>query len=726
MSEMPASTSAPGAARGSGAAIRVGIDVGGTFTHAVAVDNDTLQVVSHAVTPTTHRAQEGVARGIVEAFRALREKVGIDRRVVLLAHSTTQATNALLEGDVALVGVMGLGSGVEAIKAKADMNLGPIELAPGKYLNSRLDFVNPRDASATEAIKRSLEQMAKDGVTALVAAEAFSVDDPRGELAVAEMAATVGLPACGTHEMSGLYGLRVRTRTAVLNASILPKMIETAVMTDRSIKQLEVQAPLMVMRSDGGVMSLEEVRKRPVLTLLSGPAAGIAAALMYLRASDAVFLEVGGTSTDICLIKNGRAAIKSAVLGGHPTYLKTLDSRTLGIAGGSLLRKDGSDIDVGPRSAHLAGVGYASFTPLQGALKVTEHAPLPGDPAYIVIEDEQGNRVGLTTTDAANVAGFVPEGNYARADASVARPAFEAAAAFLNTTADALARKMLDCAAAKVRPTVEALLAEYDMGERAVKLVGGGGGAAAIVPYLAHVMKRPFEIAPRAEVISAIGAALAMVKESVERNMLDPTQEDLAALRAEVEKKVIAMGADPATIEVLVEVDAQKKVVRATATGSVEFSARDVLSQDAGDTGRIDAIKESAGPDVAVKPLGQTAFLHLYESTREQKKLFGLITSRKTTAWVTDARGSIKLQVPGGQVSTASGPEAMKSLEGVISRNTTYGDAGAQMPAVQVVAGRKVIDLSALQTADQMMAMARADLSTLAAAENVYFVVKPV
>lgn len=710
--------------RGAAGPIRVGIDVGGTFTHAVAVDNETLQVVAHVVTPTTHRAQEGVARGIVEAFRKLRDEAGPDRRVVLLAHSTTQATNALLEGDVAKVGVMGLGSGVEAIKAKADMNLGPIELAPGKHLDSRLDFVNPRDDGATEAIKGGLRRMADEGVTAVVAAEAFSVDDPRGEVAVMEMAAQAGLPACGTHEMSGLYGLRVRTRTAVLNASILPKMIETALMTDASIKKLDVKAPLMVMRSDGGVMSLDEVRKRPVLTLLSGPAAGIAAALMYLRASDAVFLEVGGTSTDICLIKNGRAAIKSAVLGGHPTYLKTLDSRTLGIAGGSLLRRDGTGIDVGPRSAHLAGVGYASFTPLQGALKVSEVSPIAGDPPYLVIEDAHGARVGLTTTDAANLVGAVPEGDYARADAANARPAFEAAAAFLSTTADALARQMLDCAAAKVRPTVETLLKEYEMGDRAVKLVGGGGGAAAIVAWLAQVMKLPFEIAPRAEVISAIGAALAMVKETIERNMLDPTQEDLAALRAEVERRVVAMGADPSTVEVLVEVDGQKKVVRATATGSVEFSARDVLSQDVGDEGRMAAVRESAGADVTVKPLGATDFLHVYESVREQKKLFGLITSRRTTAWVTDGRGSIKLQVPEGRVSVASGAEALKALEGVISRHTSYGDAGAQVPAVQVVAGRKVIDLSALQSADQMMAMARADLTSLIGAEKVFFLVK--
>lgn len=700
--------------------IRVGIDVGGTFTHAVAIDNATLEVANHAVTPTTHHHPNGVAQGIVDVFGQLLEKLP-DAKVVFLAHSTTQATNALLEGDVVKVGILGLGSALD-LKAKSDMEVGDIELAPGKFLHSQLAYVSDK------AVQAALEKLKADGCGAIVAAQPMSVDDTRGEVEVMDLAAAMELPACGSHEMSGLYGLQKRTRTAVLNASILPRMIETAVMTEKGLRQAHVDAPLMVMRSDGGVMGLDEVRKRPVLTLLSGPAAGIAAALVYLRASDAIFLEVGGTSTDCCLIKDGRAAIQSATLGGHPTFLKTLDSRTLGVAGGSMLRA-GAKTEVGPRSAHLAGCHYASFTEpewFDASVQLVKEKPLPDDPEYWVFHKGPEDKVAVTTTCAANFLNFVPEGGYSQGKRASLERAFALLATATGLAAEDLAQRMLENAADKVIPTIKQLITDYKVGDRAIKLIGGGGGAAAIVPYVAKKLNLPHEIAPRAEVISAIGAALAMVKETLEKNLVNPSQADLAALRSEAEQAVIRMGADPDTVDVQIEVDAQRNLVRATATGSVAFVAQDLLQQTVSEEERVKALKEAAPREQTLTLKGQTDTLYVYESQRSEKYFLNLFTRTKQTVWVTDGRGGVKLQVPGGKLVSSPGESWHRSLEKVLQQHTDYGDAGALLPAVHVVAGRKLVDLTSLQTTEQVLGFAQQELQQMHLADHsVFFLIHP-
>ena len=130
------------------------------------------------------------------------------------------------------------------------------------------------------------------------------------------------------------------------------------------------------------------------------------------------------------------------------------------------------------------------------------------------------------------------------------------------------ARRLLELAAAKVAPTIDALIADYELDRDSVVLVGGGGAAAALVPFVAERYGFPHRIARDAEVISPIGVALALVRDIVERTIVDPQPDDIVRIRREAAERVIAAGAAPDRVEVSIEIDARRNRVRAIASGA--------------------------------------------------------------------------------------------------------------------------------------------------------------
>lgn len=699
--------------------IRIGVDVGGTFTHAVALEAGALSLVGKAKVLTTHTAAEGVALGVTQALAALLQQTGIaPSEVGFIAHSTTQATNALLEGDVAPVGILAMGTGVEGARARSQTKLGDIPLGASRALATYQEYIDSKRLQ--EDAPTAIASLNAQGAQALVVAEAFSVDDPTSEKAVIELAAQSDLPATGTHEISGLYGLRTRTRTAVLNASILPPMMNAAAMTEQSVRESGIGAPLMVMRSDGGVMSLEQVRRRPLLTILSGPAAGVAAALMFVRLSHGIFLEVGGTSTDISLIMLGRSQLKSAEIGGHRLFLRTLDVRTMGLGGGSMIRVSGKALaDVGPRSAHIAGLPYCCFTDperLRGATVILA-APRTGDAQdHVLLQAQDGERYALTLTCAANAAGTLEPGDHATGNAESARLAFVALADHLGRKGQegTVAQEVLALAARKAREVVEKLAAEYAMPKESIVLVGGGGGAGVLVPGVGVAMSVPHSICPESEVISAVGVAMALVRESIERNIANPTPDDLLRIRKEAEEGAIRSGASPDSIQVEVEIEPQQNLVRATASGATELRARDAGQRDLSAEELATEAAESLGVTVEkVQMLGMAGATSAYGTEITRRGLFGLSRSITHPIRLIDREGIIRLQLPNAIVQTCPASDAPTALRKLLDAHTSYGDAGPVLPKVFLVARDRVSNLSGLLTAEHVVSLAGAELGRL-------------
>ncbi len=702
--------------------VRIGIDVGGTFTDAVIIDNSTYEVLAKKKIPTTH--EEGVATGVVRIISSLMEEHNIaPEDVVFIAHGTTQATNALLEGDVASVGIVGMATGMDARGAKSETAVGDLELAPNKYLKSVQTFLDSKDLT-DNTIDEAIEKLLGAGAQVIVASEAFSVDNPENELKVMQRATAKNIYVTGGHEISQLYGLKMRTRTAVVNASLIPKMMETANMTEQAVKETKIQSNLMIMRCDGGVMNIDEVRKRPILTMLSGLAAGVAGALMYEKISDGIFFEAGGTSTDISVIKNGKVMIKYAQVGEHKTYLQSLDVRTLGIAGGSMIRvENGKLVDVGPRSAHIAGKEYECFAKKEDLQSATVKliSPREGDPKeYVTIVTNEGKEYSLTLAGAANLLGYIPNGDYARGIDESTRVAWQALGDLLGMTAEEAARKAMDIAMEKVEKIVDTLIREYELDKNFVTFVGGGGSGAVVVHALAERMKVKSKVAKNAPYISTIGVALAMVREQLERTVANPTDEDIKKIRAEVIERIIRSGANEATVDVSIEIDAQKNILRAIATGATELRQKNLGAAELTKEELLKVSAEALGvQETDVAFVSKTGRWNLIEAKTKKKVFFGLLKWNRKSIAVTDREGVVRLRKEKAEYIKFCKGDRQTVFNSFLDENTTYSDANATIPKVFVFYREKMLDLTGMQTAEQLYSILDVETENMQSDEEI-------
>jgi len=397
---------------------RIGIDVGGTFTDLVAIDEDGAATL--AKVPST---PEDPSVGVLDGLAALAAKLGRSQAALLagtdrIVHGTTVATNALLELKGARTGLLtteghrdvvemreGLKDDRYNLRMPPPEQLVPRHLRLGVRERIRADgrVETPLDRASLDAAIAALREAR---VEAVAVCYFHAWRDPAHERATAEIL-TAALPDAYVSLSSAVLPQIKefeRVSTTIVNAYVGPVLSRYLVRLETRLREAGYRGPTLVIQSHGGVAPIAEAGRLAAGGVLSGPAGGVAGSVHAARLSEhrnLIPFDMGGTSTDICLVVDGEAALMmDRKIGGHRIALNSLDIASIGAGGGSIAQVDaGGILHVGPESA--------------GAV--------PGPACY-----GQGGEAA-TVTDANLVLGYLDPARFLGGERKLDKPAAEAA-----------------------------------------------------------------------------------------------------------------------------------------------------------------------------------------------------------------------------------------------------------------------------------------------------------
>ena len=314
-------------------ALLLGVDTGGTYTDAVLIRDEEHVIASAKALTTRH----DLAIGVGGAVRAVLEQAGVNAADVSMASlSTTLATNALVEGQGGRVALIYIGfreKDLDGYGLKDALKGDPFVVLNGGHHHDGSE-ANPLDESVLIAF---LERN-KSEVSGFAVASQFATRNPAHELRTLELVTQItGKPVSASHQLSAKLNGPKRALTAVLNARLIGMIDRLIGRAEAVLKEIGITAPMMVVRGDGALISSNQARERPIETILSGPAASIVGARWMTGADHALVSDIGGTTTDIALLRDGRPAIDpgGARVGPYRTMVEAVAMRTHGLGGDS-------------------------------------------------------------------------------------------------------------------------------------------------------------------------------------------------------------------------------------------------------------------------------------------------------------------------------------------------------------------------------------------------------
>ncbi|MFU8779758.1 MAG: DUF1638 domain-containing protein [Kiritimatiellia bacterium] len=357
--------------------IGIGIDAGGTYTDAVLYDLDARVVLAKCKALTTHW---DYSYGIREALAGL--DPALCHKASLVAVSTTIATNAIVEHRGQAVGLLVMPPCGWA--TPDGFRHTPVATIKGQMT---IDGIEQEAVDPDEIRTVAQGLITTGGVTAFAVGGYAAHVNPSHELHVKKIVQeATGLICTCSHELSQSLHYRIRAETAALNARIIPCLEELLQRIQSALQASGIMAPIMVVRSDGSFMNLQAACERPLETMLSGPAASAAGAGWLAQTANGLVVDIGGTTTDTALLRDGRVAMnpEGASIGGWQTHIRALDLYTAGLGGDSCIRIKHGKITIGPdrvtplswTATHAPG-GTAAIHRLRSA--AAGHPFLPDD-----------------------------------------------------------------------------------------------------------------------------------------------------------------------------------------------------------------------------------------------------------------------------------------------------------------------------------------------------------
>lgn len=509
----------------------IGIDIGGTFIDLVVSDDTGLRLHKFPSTP------DAPERGVLQALEALiAQGTFTASDVQRIAHGSTVATNALLEGNwarTALVTTQGFRDVLEIGRQNRrhlyDLNVdraAPIvprdlRLESCERLDAQGQVVVEFDAAEMEAIAQHLLDVNVDAVAVVFL---FSYLNSAHELAALEvLRKRLSIPITLSCQVLPEFREYERTSTTVVCASLRPVIERYMKNLARQSADMGIAPEWQIMQSNGTVISATQAQREPVRILLSGPAAGVQGAKkmgQLLDAPNLITMDLGGTSCDVALIQDGEIGqTTTGSVGEHPVAVRMNEIHTIGAGGGSIAWLDaGGALRVGPKSA--------------GAV--------PGPACY-----GRGGTVP-TVSDAHTVLGHLlpemPLGGSLTLDVGKARAAIQSVAEPLSLSIEATAQGILDVADAAMERAVRVISVERGYDPRGFSLLAFGGAGPLHAVSIARRLSIPRVIVPAAAgVLSAMGLLTCDVGRdygrSILRSISDLTPESLMAGLRELEAR---------------------------------------------------------------------------------------------------------------------------------------------------------------------------------------------